>query len=60
MHLYIIRIKNMDLGQQTYYVSAKDARGALEAAYKKCDKALKGLPDKDMYIQHLTLVQENW
>lgn len=61
MNLYMITLRADGLGRQSYHVSAKDARKALDKAYAKCRKELKGLDSNGhMYVQTLELVQEGW
>jgi hypothetical protein len=64
MNLYTVAIRNTVIGRETYHVSAKDARTALDKAYAKCWQAnkLKTYPrnEQDMTVTSLALVQENW
>ena len=64
MNPYTVSIRNAVFGPQTYHVSAKDARQALDKAYKKCwhDGDLRQYPksEQDMFVTSLELVQENW
>ena len=61
MNLYTVTIRTEEMGRNTYHVSAKDARSALDKAYEKCWKELKHYPGTNhMYVIYLELQQENW
>ena len=60
MNLYVVTIKSDIIGRETYWVPAGSAKGAIDKAYKKHDKSVKGMGEKDSIVTLVELQNENF